>query len=91
MNLLGVDVGFSALSLTTGLAWRIGDEVGMTKTGTGEAERPQWSQRPQGCRRNQQRRDYADRHEHVADELVYQRPPRAVANSGRIQRPCDGS
>jgi hypothetical protein len=34
MNFLGVDVGFAALSLTTGLAWRIGDEVGVTKTGT---------------------------------------------------------
>ena len=34
MNFLGVDVGFSALSLTTGLAWRVGDHIGATKTGT---------------------------------------------------------
>jgi hypothetical protein len=34
MNFLGVDVGFATSSLTTGLAWRIGDEVGATKTGT---------------------------------------------------------
>jgi hypothetical protein len=34
MNLLGVDVGFARSALTTGLAWRIGDHVGVTKTGT---------------------------------------------------------
>src|SRR5438552_1806464 len=34
MNFLGVDVGFAAASLTTGLAWRIDNEIGGTKTGT---------------------------------------------------------
>lgn len=34
MNLLGVDVGFSATSRTTGLAWRIDNKVEATKTGT---------------------------------------------------------
>jgi predicted nuclease with RNAse H fold len=39
MNYLGVDVGFAASSLTTGLAWRVGDQVGVTKTGTSWKER----------------------------------------------------
>ena len=34
MNLLGVDVGFSVSSLTTGLAWRIGRQIGTSNTGT---------------------------------------------------------
>jgi hypothetical protein len=34
LNLLGVDVGFAASSLTTGLAWRIGNRIGAIKTGT---------------------------------------------------------
>ena len=42
MNFLGVDVGFSALSLTTGLAWRVGDHIGATKTGTS------WSKEERG-------------------------------------------
>jgi hypothetical protein len=34
LNLLGVDVGFATSSLTTGLAWRINNQVEATKTGT---------------------------------------------------------
>ena len=32
MNLLGVDVGFSANSKTTGLAWRVNGEIGSCRT-----------------------------------------------------------
>jgi hypothetical protein len=32
MNLLGVDVGFSADSKTTGLAWRVNGEIGSCRT-----------------------------------------------------------
>jgi hypothetical protein len=39
MNLLGVDVGFAASSRTTGVAWRIDDDVGTTKAGTSWKER----------------------------------------------------
>jgi predicted nuclease with RNAse H fold len=34
MNLLGVDVGYSARRRTTGIAWRIGDTVGAVRAGT---------------------------------------------------------
>ena len=34
MNLLGVDVGYSRKKPTTGIAWRVADEISTYKTGT---------------------------------------------------------